>query len=227
MCRYKESSAWGRSQIRRARTTLTGREFGGCRGVRRCEAARRRWYIARNIISSRAKMICLALREGGTAEFDDRRAGRGQGLARWIEISAGNLPVLGRARRRQLLPGRLAGASFTDYRCSLPTPPPPPPPTTAPHPRPAPVNQTPASSLGPAASCDALSCSPPSPLRPPHPPVTRAAPSSRQHQHQTRPPRDCRNLPRLHPPIAGARAHDTAPHRLAVDSSVLALSGLH
>ena len=178
MCRYKESSAWGRSQIRRARTTLTGREFDGCRGVRRCEAARRRWYIARNIISSRAKMICLALREGGTAEFDDRRAGRGQGLARWIEISAGNLPVLGRARRRQLLPGRLAGASFTDYRCSLPTPPPPPPPTTAPHPRPAPVNQTPASSLGPAASCDALSRSPPSPLRPPHLP-SRAPPPRR------------------------------------------------
>lgn len=77
-------------------------------------------------------MICLALQEGGTAEFDSRRAGRGQGLARWIEISAGCLPVLGRARRRQLLPGYLAGASFTDYRCSPPTPhhttPPPPPP---------------------------------------------------------------------------------------------------
>lgn len=57
------------------------------------EATRWLWYIARNI-SSRAKMICLALQEGGTAEFDDRRAGRGQGLARWIEISAGRSRTL-------------------------------------------------------------------------------------------------------------------------------------
>lgn len=189
------------------------------------EAGWRLWYIARNI-SSRAKMICLALQEGGTAEFDSRRAGRGQGLARWIEISAGCLPVLGRARRRQLLPGHLAGASFTDYRCSPPTP------HHHHHHLHRAASSSSARQLHPylqsraCSFCDALFCSALHPLRSAHPvPVTRAAPSSRQ--HQTRPPRDCRNLPHRHPPIAGARAHHAARHRLAVDSSSLALSGLH
>lgn len=186
------------------------------------EATWRWWYIARNI-SSRAKMICLALQEGGTAEFDSRRAGRGQGLARWIEISAGCLPVLGRARRRQLLPGHLAGASFTDYRCSPPTP-------HHHHHLHRAASSSSARQLHPCLQsracsfCDALFCSSPSPLRLPRPcyarrPLVAAAPDTPAQGLSAPPaptPTHCRSAsPRRCTP--STRCH----------SSSLALSGLH
>lgn len=79
--------------------------------------------------------------------------------------------------------------------------------TTAPHPRQQQPATSPATSLGPAAFCDALSCPPPSPLHRRRSCYARR-PSS---QHQTRPPRDCRNLPLPIARSANPRPHRTSP----------------
>lgn len=147
------------------------------------EAARRLRYIARNI-SSRAKMICLALREGGTAEFDDRRAGRGQGLARWIEISAGRSRAL-------LADGSCCPAislelrSLTTAAAALPQHHHHHPPRRILVQRPSTTPLPPVSGL--LLSCDALSCSSPSPLRPPPHSPLRAPPPRRGSTRHARP----------------------------------------
>lgn len=183
------------------------------------EAARRLRYIARNI-SSRAKMICLALQEGGTAEFDDRRAGRGQGLARWIEISAGRSRAL-------LADGSCCPAislelrSLTTAAAALPQHHHHHPPRRIFVQRPSTTPLPPVSGL--LLSCDALSCS--SPLRSAHHLISRYA---RRPLVAAAPDTPAQGLsePPAPTPIAGARAHDTALHRPPVDSS-LVLSGLH
>jgi hypothetical protein len=104
------------------------------------------------------------------------------------------------ARRRQLLPGHLAGASFTDHRCSLPN--------TTTH-RAAPSNSDrqlyplpPVSGL----QLSATRCPVRPPLRPATAiPVTRAAPR----RSTTRPPRDCRNLPSSIARSASSQPHTT------------------
>jgi len=107
-------------------------------------------------------MICLVLREGWhsiiSSTTDEPVEDRGTS---WR--SAGRSRLVALARRRRQLPGHLAGASSRSL-------------TTAAlpqhhHHRAASLSSAcpppPATSLGPAAFCDALSCSSPSPLCPP------------------------------------------------------------